>query len=89
MWQVSTTRSGWTNAAVTLRYTDSEISGLTGPESGYAIYQASSPAGPWSLLSGGTVDTARNLISAPVTSLGYFAIASANVPVALSSFELD
>ncbi len=83
MWQLSTTRTGWTNAEVTFKYTNAEIARLE--ESGLKIYQASSPTGPWSKLPT-TLNASRNTASATVTSLSYFALAAPALPITMDAW---
>ncbi len=89
VWEITTDRIGFTDANVTLKYLDSEITGISGTESGLSIFTAPAASGPWTELAS-TVDTARNEISATVTGFSFFAIAKAGtVPVELSGFEID
>lgn len=71
-WQVSTNRTGWPNAAVTLRYTEAEIGGIA--EDTLRLYRASSTAGPWAETIA-DFDAALNTVRTTVTSLGFFALA--------------
>ncbi len=71
LWEIATDRTDWTSAAVTFRYTDAEIAGLT--EANLTLYRADSLAGSWTELTT-TVDVARNTVSATVSSFNHFAI---------------
>ncbi|MBI2423294.1 MAG: FG-GAP repeat protein [Candidatus Hydrogenedentes bacterium] len=74
VWQLSTTRTDYTSAAITLQYLDSEIAGLI--EGDLALWQSTSPTGPWTEVTGATFDTAKNEVNASVSSLGYFAVSA-------------
>ena len=50
VWEVTSTRTGWSNAKITLKYTDAETSAITGGESALAIFKAPSLSGPWTKL---------------------------------------
>lgn len=88
VWQVTTDRTGFASADVTLHYTDAEISGISGGESGLKIYKAAALSGPWTQLST-TIDTARNEAKATVTGFSFFAIAATTLPVELSKFKIE
>lgn len=88
VWQITTNRTGFASADVTLHYTNAEITGISGAESGLKIYKAAALSGPWTQLTT-TIDTARNEAKATVTGFSFFAIAAATVPVELSKFEVE
>jgi FG-GAP repeat protein len=73
-WEASTTRTGWTTAALSLRFTDAEIAGLD--ETALRIHAAPTAGGPWTSLPT-TIDERANLATASVSSLGFFALAEA------------
>lgn len=84
-WNIATTRTGWSAATRTIRY--------PGSAEPYAadvrIYQAANPAGPWTRLES-TVNQTRHHVSAPVTSLGWFALGKTTVaPVGITSLSLE
>ena len=84
-WHITTTRTGWTTAGLTIRYPRSaEI-----VESDLRIYKAESSSGPWTRLDT-TVNTARHEVSATVTGFSWFALGKSNVlPLGLSSFHVE
>ena len=84
-WQITTTRTGWTTATVTIRYPRS----AEPYESDVRIYKAESSSGPWTRLDT-TVNTARHEVSATVTGFSWFALGKSNVlPLGLSSFHVE
>ena len=72
-WLLETDRTGWTDARVTLHYTDAEISGMT--EANLTVYTANALTGSpvWTPLST-TVDAARNRVSFATSSFAYYVI---------------
>ncbi|MDX1972411.1 MAG: hypothetical protein SFY68_07765, partial [Candidatus Sumerlaeia bacterium] len=74
LWELSTDREAWSNAEVTFRYTDAEIAELM--ESELILYQAPTPAGPWSPVPGFTLQPERNQIRGNVSALGYFTLSN-------------
>lgn len=88
VWHVTTDRSGFNSANVTLHYTDAEIAGISGGEGGLRIYKAPTLSGPWTQLST-TIDTARNEAKATVTGFSFFTLAAPGVPVELSEFKIE
>jgi len=85
VWQITTTRTGWTSAVVTIRYPDS----VEPYENDLRIYKAESASGPWTRLTT-TVDSARNQASVTVTSFSYFVLGKSNVlPLTLSGFGAE
>ena len=84
-WQITTTRTGWTTATVTMRYPNS----AEPYESDLRIYKAESSSGPWTRLDT-TVNTARHEVSATVTGFSWFALGKSNVlPLGLSHFRVE
>jgi FG-GAP repeat len=74
VWEITTNRTGWSIATLTLCYLDSEIDHIVGGSEGdLVICQAPALSGPWTRLPT-TVDTARNTASATVTGFSHFAI---------------
>lgn len=75
-WQLSTNRTGWTSATVTLRWTLEESVGLDFER--ILVYTAPTPSGPWRSLPS-TVNQSTpgpsGSITATTNTLGYFAIA--------------
>lgn len=65
-WVVQSTRTSFTNCRVTVRYTDAEIAGLG--EGALELYSSGSLAGPFTLTTSFTRDTARNELSGIVTT---------------------
>ncbi len=87
VWEITTDRAGWSNAEVTLRYTDAEITGLT--EANLLVYKAPTMSGPWTGLST-TVDTALNTVTVDTSSFSFFAISDQpGLPVELDSFGVE
>jgi hypothetical protein len=85
LWQISSTRTGWTTCTVTLKYPKS----AEPFESDLKIYKAESPSGPWTRLTT-TVNTGRNEASAMVTGFSWFALGKSNVlPLGLTSFHAE
>jgi len=76
-WQLTTDRTGWNSAEVTLKYTHAEVSALA--EGTLQLYTAAAPDGPWTLLNS-TLDARRNTLRATVSQLGYFAIGGEHLP---------
>ena len=76
VWQITSDRRDWDAAEVTLKYLESEIAGMTAPESEFTVYRASALDGPWTPLES-TVDELRNRVSATVGGFSYFAIGDA------------
>ena len=72
-WQMSTDRPGWTQLEMTLAYIAADIAGLT--ESSLLVFRANAPEGPWTLLSGVTLDTSRNRLTFNTDQQGFFIIA--------------
>jgi len=70
-WQLTTDRTGWNSAEVTLKYTNAEVSALA--EETLQLYTAADPDGPWTLLDS-ALDTRGNTLRAIVSQLGYLAI---------------
>ncbi len=86
-WEISTDRTGWTNAELVFKYTDAEISGLT--EAHLVLYKAASASGPWTELTT-TVDTDKNTLTTSVSSFSWFAISDqSGLPVTLDSFGVE
>jgi FG-GAP repeat protein len=91
VWEITTDRTGWTSADVTLRYTDAEVAGIPGlVEDDLVIFKAPTLTGPWAQVTT-SVDTARNEVTAAVSSFSHFAIVDGNtvIPVELSVFTTD
>ncbi len=87
VWEITSDRVGWSSAVVTLKYTAAEIAGLT--EANLTLYKAENIAGPYTELAT-TVDTARDTVSATVTSFSFFAIGDGTgLPVGLSEFSVE
>jgi len=87
VWELTTNRTAWTSAAVTFKYTDAEIVGLT--EGNLRLYKAPSVSGPWTELAT-TVDAARNMATATVSSFSFFALSDqAGLPVEVDSFGVE
>jgi hypothetical protein len=87
VWEITTDRTGFTNAVITFKYTAAEIAGLT--EANLTLYTASSISGPYSPLTT-TVDLARNTVSATVTGFSFFAIGdNTGLPIDLSHFQTE
>jgi hypothetical protein len=85
LWQIATTRTGWSNCVVTLKYPKS----AEPFESDLKIYKAESPSGPWTRLTT-TVNTTRNEASATVTDFSWFALGKSNVlPLGLTRFHAE
>ena len=79
----------WTSAAVTLKYLDSEIAGISGVEADLGIFTAPALSGPWTFQPT-TKDAARNELRATVSEFAFFAIGNDNtIPVEVSGYELD
>jgi len=78
-WQIETDRTGWSNATVKLKYTDSEIAGLD--EADLHIYRASSLSGPWTLVADQNLQSTRNMISGTVSGFSYFALSDLTPPI--------
>ena len=87
MWQISTTRTGFTSAIITIHYVDSEIASLT--ESKIRLYKASSPSGPWTQVATQTTNTMSNTLTATVTGFSYFALLSDTDAPIVSSITRD
>ncbi len=89
IWEISTDRTGWTTARVTLQYLDSEIGGLT--ESALVLYKGASESGPWEqVVTNFALDTATNRIAADVDSFSWFAISDQpGLPVELDVFGVE
>jgi FG-GAP repeat len=76
-WEISTDRTGWTAASVTLHLTPDEIRGFD--ETTLQIYRADTPDGPWSAVT--TVSSGlRNEVTATgLTNLGAFAVGGSSL----------
>jgi len=72
LWSVTTNRSAFSQAALTFRYLDSEVSGLA--ENSLQLYQAPTASGPWTLMGNQSLDTLHNTIGGTVNGFSYFAI---------------
>jgi hypothetical protein len=72
VWEISTPRTGWTNAKIRLQYTDAEIAGLE--EDTLALYQAPALSGPWRSVSNAELNSHKNEFTAEVTEFGFFAL---------------
>jgi hypothetical protein len=89
VWEINTDRVNWTSAAVTLKYLDSEIAGISGVEADLGIFTAPALSGPWTFQPT-TKDAARNELRATVSGFAFFAIGNDNtIPVEVSGYELD
>ncbi len=89
VWQITTNRTGWSSAEVTLKYTDAEIAAIAASEADFTIFQSASLDGAWTGLAT-TVDQARNELSAQVTSFSFFAIGGeGGTPPDLTSVFVD
>lgn len=77
-WQLTTDRTGWTSAKITMNYTDAEISGLD--EGSLILYSAPALDGPWSPVAEFIRLPQRNQLSGTVSTLGFFAISTAQPP---------
>lgn len=78
MWQLSTNRTGWTSAELTFKYTNAELAEL--PEENLKLFTATAPTGPWTEVSGSSVDVGRNQISGIVSAFGYYALQGTPTP---------
>lgn len=73
-WRLTTDRTGFPGAGLTLRYTDAELGGAN--EAALIVFQAAAAAGPWAARA--TARSARaNTASATIATMGFFAIAAA------------
>lgn len=66
-WHLSSTRGGWSQANVAVRYTKAEIAGLD--EASLVLHWAPTETGPFVPVSGHALDTARNRASGSLPSL--------------------
>jgi hypothetical protein len=73
-WRIESNRTGWAIADLRINYSDAEAEGHN--ERGIRMYEAPSPAGPWSLVANQSLLTQVNQINAHVSDFGYFALAS-------------
>lgn len=73
MWEVGTSRTGWNEAQLTFIYTDDEIADFA-EEDSLRLYSAIDLAGPWTIVPGATLNTARNQFTATTSFFGYYAI---------------
>jgi hypothetical protein len=76
MWQFETKRTGWSAAALKLRYTPAEVGELE--EEGLVLVRADSPAGRWQQVPSQSVDISTNTVTATTPALGYFALVESN-----------
>ena len=83
-WVLSSDREGFSSAGVRLRYTDGEV--LPFVEETLVLNHSMTGQPPWTTVPA-TVDLARNIIEAEVTSLGSFAISGTPQLVFADSFE--
>ncbi len=72
VWEVSSNRTGWTNAEITFKYTYSEIAGLREDE--LVLHQAPTLSGPWTPATNNTLNADRNQISGTIQTMGFFAL---------------
>ena len=86
LWNLSTTRTGWTSAKIALEYSDAEVAGFS--EDKLTLYQAAAPAGPWVEVPSATVLASANRVSFSTDTLGYFAIIT-DTPVISLAGELQ
>lgn len=75
IWRITTDRSGFDSAEITLKYVDHEINLVSGAESALRIYTSPSVNGPWTEVPT-IVDLARNEAKATVLGFSFFAIAT-------------
>lgn len=79
-WSLSTNRTGYSAARVTVRYTNAEIAGLV--EGHLRLLTAPTIAGPFTVAADATVNTARNEAAGTVASLpAVFALGDVTGPV--------
>lgn len=85
LWEIGSTRVGWSNALLQLQYTDGERGGIT--EDQIQLFHAAAAAGPWTeVTSSHIVEPEKNRVSADIPAFGFFALADVTAPtVALSS----
>ncbi len=72
-WEISTDRTGWESAEVTLKYVDHEIELLPGTDADLIIFTAPSLSGPWTE-NPTIIDSARNEAKATVDEFGFFTL---------------
>jgi hypothetical protein len=84
-WEITTDRTGWGSASLSLFVNDLELTQLDGGT--HRIYQGSSAAGPWTALPT-TFDQRSNRFTAEVTSLRHFAVAPAKASATYVDFIL-
>lgn len=86
-WEITTTRTGWTDADVTLKYTDDQIAGLD--EANLIVYQNDDLTGAWTEITP-TIDQAMNELNFNVTGFSYFALGDVTgLPVELDGFLVE
>ncbi len=86
LWNLSTTRTGWTSAKIALEYSNAEVVGFS--EDDLALYQAAAPDGPWVEVPSATVTASANRVTFSTDTLGYFALIS-KAPVISLAGELQ
>jgi hypothetical protein len=72
VWNLSTTRTGYTEASIRLQYLDSEVAALD--EETLRLMQAPAPEGPWSEVPDPLFSPSRNEVRANVSEFGYFTL---------------
>jgi len=72
-WRIAISPERFDHVHTRFQYLESEIAGLD--EKRLRLYAAESASGPWKLVSGQTVDTARDIVAATTTKVAYFALA--------------
>ena len=75
LWEITSDRTGFDSAEITLKYLDSEVPDLPFGEGGLAIFRAPAPSGPWMALPT-AIDAARNEAKTTVDEFGFFALAA-------------
>jgi hypothetical protein len=87
LWEITSDRTGFDSAEVTLNYLDPEVAGLPTSEDGLEIFQAPSPSGPWTQLPT-TPQPERNEVKAIINGFSFFALADhSNVAVVWEIYE--
>ena len=71
-WELTTPRTGWSTASLTLQWSDAELGNLI--EDTLRLHQAPSASGPWTEIAIQSLDLTRNEVIATVSALNHFAL---------------
>jgi hypothetical protein len=89
VWQIQTTRTGWTTATLQLTWTPADVTGFTTDQiNGMKIFTAPTPNGLWVALPT-TIDPVLRTATTEVSHFSWFAIGQDTVPVVMTDFGIE